>query len=401
MADWAFVEHVTEQLLRPRPGDSKHPTLWPSEATATYENEYGETVVDGKCRRAGFFRYLIDSYKFYPRYKIWKPLVEQLQRERSAVDKYMLWIWRAGELYEEYLISQSQRSGVYVSDQVPMYIKSHNVSGKKDIEVINPVTKKLSIVEVKSVYGFGANFTLGSPADRKRGKMGEPKAAHLMQLGIYHWWTASNDDAYEESRITYGARDTGRYAEYLLRTTTDEDGLIWIEYQPWHPYKGQWVRTKYTINNVLQNYVDRQQAVDGGRIPERDFDLQYSLERLTKMYEREQFGKTDREKYEKIKAREQWNTWIESLEDLHDKDMVDECIKHKDELPVAIERSLSKVADPDQTLAEKEWNKLIKALRKMTPKKELQPLVKGDWQCRFCNYAPICYDEAGVPRKVE
>lgn len=404
MNDWAFVEHVTQQLLRPRPGDSKHPTLWPSEASATYINDYGEEKATGKCRRAIFFRYLIDCYKFYDKYKVWKPLVERLQRESKPIDKYMLWIWSAGELYEEYLIRKSKESGSFANEQVPVYIKSHNVSGKKDIEVINPQTHKRSIVEAKSVYGHGATSVIGKkPTSRTPGTMGEPRDSNLMQTAIYHWWSASMDDAYEESRLVYGARDTGRYAEYLVRTV-EEEGTIYIEWKPHHPYPGPWKRSHITINSILDAYSFVQQCVDGGRIPERDFDIKYTDEQLDTMYERDEFGKTDREKYEKIKARKEENAWIESMQSFANDDDMIHAANQIPELLSAPTRRLLEQFNAFENMEgkyNKVKNKLVEALRKTNKKKELQPLEKGDWQCRYCKFAPICYNNDGEPQDIK
>jgi|14_taG_2_1085336.scaffolds.fasta_scaffold02719_3 hypothetical protein len=409
MSDWAFVEHVTQQLLRPRPGDSKHPTLWPSEASCTFQNEHEETVVAGKCRRSRFFRYLTYSYEFYPKYKVWRPLVERLKTEAKAVDKYMLWIWAAGELYEEYLIRQSKCSGIFVSEQVPVYVKSHNVSGKKDIVVVNPKTNKLSIVEAKSVYGFGANTVLGTPSQRAKGVMGVPRESNLMQIAIYHWWSASMDDAYEESRLVYGARDTGRYAEYLVRTV-EEEGTIWVEYKPHHPYMGQWVRTKMTINSILDEFSNTQRAVDGGRIPERDFDQKFSEEKLAVMYERDEFAKGDKEKYEKIQARKAENAWILHMQTFEDEEeLIEEAVRIRDILLAPVNKLLDAYfayeEKPEEKKAlakyDKTRTKLIAALRAVALKKELTPLEKGNWQCSYCKYAPICYDKEGNPQDIE
>jgi len=398
MTKWAFVEHATNQLTRPRPGDPKHPTLWPSEASATHEKD-GKEVVVGKCRRAIFFRYLVNCYKFYDKYKIWKPLVDRLMTEAKPVDKYMLWIWAAGNQAEDFLIDQSKRSGIYVSDQVPVYVKSHNISGKKDIEVHNPETGKLSIVEAKSVYGFGGNSVLGTESSRRKGLMGEPRESNLMQIAIYHWWTASLDDAYEESRLVYIARDTGRYAEYLVRTV-DEDGTYHIEYRGWHPNIGPWVRVPYTINDILETYDDIQKWVDGGTIPDRDFDKEWSEERLSAAYESDELGKGDKDKYEKLAQRAQENAWLEEfLATEDDDDLIGKANVESSRFLAPVVKLL--VAYTDLDTEDKKYKatrgKLIAALRDVTPKKPLAPLVKGDWQCRFCKWSPICYSDAMVP----
>lgn len=403
MSNWAFVDHATNQLMRPRPGDSKGPTLWPSEASATYTNENGKEVTVGKCRRAIFYRYLIDSYNFDDKYKLWSPLVKQLKRDSKPVDKYMLWIWAAGDQAETFLIDQAKKSGVYISEQVPVYVKDYNISGKKDIEVINPTTQKISIVEAKSVYGFGANAVLGTESERRRGAMGTPRDSNLMQIAIYHWWSASLVDAYEESRLVYIARDTGRYSEYLVRTVTEDD-TTYIEYRPWHPYKGIWTRVPYTIDDILKTYRYIQLAVDGGFVPPMDFEIKWSPKRIEQAYVDGELGKSDATKYEKAKTRKAYNEWVNSVEaDLQLEDISTETlfkkhgpliVMHQEDTPVAVLRAYEKYS-AEFAAEDKETTAVAKAFRKsltkLKVKKELKELEKGDWQCRFCKFAPICY----------
>src|SRR5687768_11639407 len=119
-AQWAFIEHVTDSLGKSRPGDPKPPTLWPSEASAVVDVEGNKTVA-GKCRRAVFFRYMLENFSFYEKYKMWKPLVEDIQCNALPTDRYLLWIWRQGELYEEFLVEQAKISGVYTGGQIQVY----------------------------------------------------------------------------------------------------------------------------------------------------------------------------------------------------------------------------------------------------------------------------------------
>ena len=107
MSTWSFLSHITDFLKRPRLGQSKPPTLWPSEATCTFTDKYGEEVVEGKCRRATYFRFLNECFKYYnEKYSMYQPLVEAIRTEYIEVDNYMRWIWKQGDLYEEYCIKQ-------------------------------------------------------------------------------------------------------------------------------------------------------------------------------------------------------------------------------------------------------------------------------------------------------
>ncbi len=380
---WSFIEHITESLRRKQVGDPKAPSHWPSEATA---------IVDGKvlgaCRRKAFFRFLFDSWRYDPEsYTQWDWLVKQVDNAKTPDDPYMLWIWAQGELYEHYLVKQSQRSGVFADDQVRIYIRSHNVSGSIDIEALNPRTGKRVIVESKSIYADNADYILGRPGS---GKMGKPRDSNLMQIGLYHWWRASEDPAFENSRLVYGSRDTGRYGEFEIRTV-DIDGVTFIEYAALAPHPGQWINSGITIDNVLENYALVADAVKSGIIPARDFSLRYSDEELHDEYINNQLSDTDREKYEQVMARREYNRWVDSIPGLSDEELLAEAKKFADELPKALRELL------DAGLEGKKLTSYITKLRKLEAKREFKQIDKSDYQCRYCSYAGLCFDENGKP----
>lgn len=339
---WAFIQHATEYMSRPRLGDKKPPTLWPSEATAIITNQYGEQEVVGKCRRATFFRYLLDSYEFDRKFINYKPLVEELKGKSIPTDPYLQWIWRAGELYEEHLIGLAKASGVYIADQVPIYAPQWNLSGKIDLVVVNPDTGLFSAVEVKSVYGFNANFVLGTPTDRKKGQLGTPKDSNLMQIALYDWWYASEHSGFEESRLVYGARDTGRFAEYAIKTPYDEEKSQYnITYEGLAPTDTSPTTSPITIDSILAQYKFVSDSLDNGKIPARDFDQQYSDEKIALLHSRGELSKADSERVAK------------RLEQIQ---------QGKDKLNKQIE--------------------------------------KGDFQCNFCQFAKVCYNENGTSRNL-
>lgn len=339
---WSFIEHITKSLSRKRGGDPKPPTLWPSEASAVVNGK-----VVGKCRRATFFRFMLENYSYSSNYKVWATLADHIKKNQLPVEPYLLWIWRQGELYEDFVVEEAKISGVFLEGQTQVYIPDYNVSGKKDLEVLNPLTGKRSIVEVKSVYGFGGNVVLGTPSERRKGGSGKPKDPNLMQTALYHWWHASEDDAYEESRLVYGSRDTGRYGEYLVKTE-NVDGVVKILYKPHTPNPGAWVTSGITINSILEEYRNQQLWLDAGTIPPRDFNILYGEEELAELYAEGELNKTEVQQYEKV-------------------------LERREENKIAIQNG-------DK------------------PKKELKQIEKGHFQCGFCPYSPICYNKDNTPR---
>lgn len=347
MSKWTAIEHLTSYLERPQQGDSKHPTLWPSEATAIKVNDFGEEEVVGKCRRATFFRFAKNNVQFYPQYSYLKDLIAEVDQLSIPTDRYMRWIWEHGRIYEEYVKTMSAKSGIFINEEIPIYIKDFNVSGKIDIVVINPRTGKYSIVEVKSIYGHNANSVIGPPNAHRTKTMGQPRDSNLMQIGIYEWWYASHDDTYENSRLLYGARDTGRFAEFSV-SIQKQDGLNWICYEGIVPYETPVINSGISIDSILYNYQLIQNSLDAGEIPARDFTIEYSQERITELYSQNRLSKTDTAQYEKIVAREAEN--------------------------------IERVANGKK------------------PKVDLKPITKGDWQCKYCKFKNYCYNSDNTVR---
>lgn len=342
MSNWSFMSHLTNYLNRPRLGDQKAPTLWPSEASAVIENEYGELKNIGRCRRSVFFRFLVQCYKYYDKYSFYEELVKEIKTKEIPPETYLQFIWKQGQLYEDFLLESAKNSGVYIDDQTQVYIPEFNVSGKIDIIVLDPSESKYRILEAKSVYGFNANKVLGTPSERKQGQMGVPKPNYLMQLGIYQWWYANNDDNFSDALLVAGARDTGKYAEFGLTVErneeTNEDHIYYYQNDP---YPADKVDSKITIQNIMSQYKYIQDCLDTSVIPERDFDLKYSDEQIDTLYSRGKLNKSETARYEKRKSQ--------------------------------IENKSSRI------------NKQID---------------KGDWQCGFCSYRKVCYKENNQPRDV-
>lgn len=325
---FSFIEHVTNYFSRSGLNQQKAPTLWPSSATG-----FKEEKLVGKCRRQAYFRYAKDNYYYSEKYKHLEPLIKHIEENERPVSNYTKWIWRQGQLYEDYCVDLAKEAGVFIAGQTNVYIPQANVSGKIDLVVISPETGKYHIVEVKSVYGFNANSVIGTDAKHKKGIVGEPRESHLMQLGIYQWWYANNDTRFGEGLLSYGARDTGRYSEYQVTVEKAKDGLEYIFYKAISPVVCEKVNSGISIQSIMQNYLDTIEILSTTNVPAADYELLYSQDRITEMYEAGKLGKVDTAQYEKRKQQQ-----------------------------------------------EEGKTRLVK------------PVEKGDWQCNLCEYKDICYD---------
>ena len=332
---WSFISHITDHLGKPSLDEQKSPTKWPSSATAIVNGK-----VVGKCRRQEFFRFLLAQWNFSKDYEKYTQFLEFVLSKKKPTETYLKWIWKQGEIYEDYCVDLAKESGVFVSGQTSVYIPQYNVSGKLDLIVVNPETTNYHIVEVKSVYGFNANSVLGTDAERRRGMLGTPRESHLMQIGLYQWWYANPDERFAEGLLVYGARDTGKYAEYKI-TVEKEDNLDYIFYQGNAPTNTSKVNTGISIQSILENYRYVTEFISKDLIPKRDYELIYSQDRIKELYEAGELNKTDTAQYEKR-----------------------------------------------QKQIEQGKTRLVKEV------------VKGDWQCRLCEYSKVCYEESNNPRSL-
>lgn len=324
-------------MTRPRFGEQKAPTLWPSSATGRINSDFV-----GKCRRQAFFRYAMHSYLFYDELSDYENFYNHIQEKKLPTSTYTQWIFRQGDLYEEHCINLAKEAGVFIDTQVSVYIPKYNVSGKIDLIVIDPETSKYHVVEVKSVYGFNANSVLGTDAQHKRGIMGQPRESHLMQIGIYQWWFANNTENFGPGLLVYGSRDTGRYGEYHITVEeNEEDNLEYIYYQGVAPIVTDKINSGISIKSIMENYAFLISSLEQKHIPNRDYDLLYSEEKITSLYEAGQLSKADTAQYEKRKKQ----------------------------------------------LAEGKA-RVVKAVQ------------KGDWQCRLCEYREVCYDNTAAPNEL-
>lgn len=376
---FSTMDHVTEWLMRPRIGDSKPPTLWPSSAAALDSdgNHWGA------CRRRTFLKYMTEVVKYRNRANQdlgpWLPIAEQVVSVQTSESKYMHWIWEQGELFEAHMLDLFKESGIFLATQVMVYIPEFNVSGKIDAIVINPDTGKKIICEAKSVYGINGDRVLGSNFDRKNGQAGEPRDYNLMQIAIYQY--SFTDDSYEYGQLIYGDRGTGRYAVYQV-DVNKSTGII--RHRTISPGLGPWVSVSYTIFDILNVYKGITESIEEGVLPDRDFSIKYSFEQLRKL--------TD-QSYKIVETA----TGDDGVDvDVATYETTEEFLNASDGrksrkfyLKARKETELSK------TIAEQ----FVKYKdRKVNGGREVKPPEGGDYQCNYCNYTRFCYDNNNEPR---
>lgn len=373
---FVVMDHLSSWLARPKLGDSKAPSLWPSCAGATDK----DNNFYGSCRRMTFLQYLTSLVSYYSKtdgkFNFWKDLVGEIKEKYISPDKYQMWLFDSADRFEEYIIEHAKESGIYLGDQVIMTIPEYYISGKIDLIVMNPSTGKKIINEVKSVYGYSADEVLGKNFERAYSFQGVPRTRNLMQVAIYEWHFAKTD--YENARLIYGDRGTGKYAEYEVAVdkTSGE-----IKYRCIDPCLSKWTTVTYTIFDILSFYKEIINATEFGIIPKRDFSIKYTddqlIERINNQYEIIELDKED----EEIARYKDVETFLEAADGKKSRKF---CVE-----------SLG-----NAKLSKGSAEKFLKYLDRI---KNGGRIVKrpedGDYQCRMCSFRKFCYDEHNEPRK--
>ena len=346
MNRWSLSDHITNHFGKPRLGDIRPPALWPSEASAVVISPIGEPATTGACRRSTYFRYILANYSYDPiKNSHYKDLADNLNQNKEPTDRYMQWIWAAGNLFEDFVVEQAKQSGVFIEGQTQVVVPEINLVGKLDLVVIDPDDDKLNGVEIKSVYGHQAKDVLGSATTKKFGKLGKPRDSNLMQAALYEWHLKKTIPGFK-MRLFYGARDTGVFSEYTIETKLENEEHN-IYYRGVAPIFTSAIKSPITIENIVAQYKYVQSHYENSIIPPRDYEIIYSKDYIKKLNEAGELSKTNKEAFEKIEGRKQENEELVSK-------------GHK-------------------------------------PKKELKELELGDWRCTNCSWRNTCYDKDKRP----
>lgn len=231
-------------------------TLWPSEASVKYTNEFGEETIAGKCHRAVFYRQ--------------SPVVPTNPPEARSQIIFLL-----GHQVEAAICEAWKQMGIWENNSVRWEDREKNISGEMDI--ILREGEMLYGAEIKSFYGYYANKQLlGHYSGRGRNKVwnpGSPKDEHLMQAALYVDHTHGKLAGF---KLFYLSRDQMDMAEFNI--TVDENTKeIFI-----NGIKEQ----RFTVQDIYDRYGTLDTFIKGGIKPQREFVLNPSQERVDVLHAR-------------------------------------------------------------------------------------------------------------------
>lgn len=264
-------EHTDNHLTRVRFG-SEPPSgyFYPSEASVVFTDAHGDSVTEGGCLRASYFR-LHGGFESLP---------------TEARTEY---IFMQGKIIEQALIEKWKEMGIWVANNIKFVDKANHVSGELDVILLDPSTSKPYIAEVKTFYGYHAEKELFGNYKEK----GFPKIPQLLQTLIYlNYW---QDKGITQARMVYFARDSVKRRTFLIEL--EKEGNIV------YPKVDGVVIREFAIDDIMLRYKTLKQHIENNTVPPGDYELQYSNAKIEDYFEKGKIAKTKYEEFKKGKLK--------------------------------------------------------------------------------------------------
>lgn len=297
-------ERLGDVLLNSKVASSrKRDSNYPSAASVEYINEHKERTVAGKCLRR----------QYYEKREMPAESIETPEGLMKA---------KAGDVWSDWLSDKLKEAGCWAGTEVSFYNKSLNLSGRIDAVIKDINSDNLVGVEFKTVGTFVSQGVIKPTAKYPLA----PKEEHVLQVMLYLWHYKDYD--IDKWVLFYMNRDSFEQREHIVRLG-NHDGEV---YPIIMNEMGTLDWTHLTLNNIISRWHQLELALKENKLPDRDYEVQYSNQKIIQMYKRNQLNKTESSK---------------------------------------VQRALTKFTNIDNS--------------------ETPILTKGDWQCRFCPYAELCY----------
>lgn len=260
-----LIKQVDSFLESPRPVDPPrhYRGFHPSGASCVLKNEYGEEEAVGKCMR--------DSYWSHKSVKPSNPMGARGKR-----------ICDVGNMVERAEVNRYKEMGIWRGNNVKFIDNDHGLSGEVDAFVFDEIAKKIIGVEIKSGYGYQfQSAVIGKP-----GRKGKPKLDHLMQVMLY-------ENYFTEIplfKMVYIDRGNAARAEFDV-TLNKKTGAAIVDGKPF--------MEGLTVPAILHRYEKLDEYLKDGAVPPRDYQLQYTDERMQFLHDSKRMSKTMASQYER------------------------------------------------------------------------------------------------------
>jgi len=265
---YSFWGDIDEHVTRIKPVSKHSKNFYPSEASVVLTDEYGDRKVEGACLRKAFYRI-----------KAFQPAPPRVYSE---------YIFQQGRDCEKAIINWAKERGRWVDNSHKFSTSELGfpIKGELDGIFIEPHTGNLYIMEAKTFYGYYATKEIMGNYKQK----GFPKMSHLLQLLLYVYLFRPNsgfnftDYEIPYGRLVYWARDNAANRK-TFKVELKQEGEIFFPV-----VEGEVVRT-FTVNDMIARYRKLKEHLDNDEVPPRDFEHQYSPEKIRDFFEKGKVSK--------------------------------------------------------------------------------------------------------------
>lgn len=175
----------------------------------------------------------------------------------------------SGNWWEDWFINQLQQVGVYEDDQFVASDPSRFMKGLVDVSIINPLTNKLELIELKTYDGsnyYGAQAVLGTKSINPK-----PKNSHLLQAFRYLLIYRDEVDAINLCYLDRACGDWYKYKQFRI-TLIEVDGQICPNIETnWNNEFYSYVAVEVTENGIDTAELKLLEHLSNNLIPMKEF----------------------------------------------------------------------------------------------------------------------------------
>lgn len=277
MSDYIFGIIDNTLMSRSSIKVERLPTFYPSSASCVDEKN-NENVL-GACIRQQWYR-----CKGFP--------------ESDPAGLYSQYIFAAGNMWEDFLIEQFKREGIWLGNNIKFAITDKYISGELDILIKNPGgTKGKAIVESKTYSS--SNYNAKKEICGSRDTKPKPKSQNVLQAFIYNCEFQEQIDC---TYLTYLDRSCGgpeNNKTFKMTVHTENDRHYpFIETLDWNGSRYSYVDYRISIEGIYDRYDLLMGYLQRNEMPDGDFAHVYDEEMVYAKHDAGEIAKTKFEKWQ-------------------------------------------------------------------------------------------------------
>jgi len=245
------------------------------------------------------------------------------------------WIFKAGNMFESALIEQAKIARIFVDGHTKFTVPvGWDYQVRGELDAIFEDKQGNNVgIEIKSVSGNHAESAIMGTPGMRRRGIKGEPKDDHLMQTAIYAWRFRKQ--LPAFYILYIMRDKCLREEFKVEVKEDTEGrrIIYVDGSRW---------TKFTYDDIWSRYKDLAYSLHKNKLPPRDYDLIFNDEKMNELLANNKLARGDTANWTKYWEREQ---------------------------------------DHAQ-------GKKVRRVKRPT---------KGDWQCSYCSFQGMCYDNAGQP----